>query len=207
MLTSELKERLLEVATVRLAGHPPELREFNRQLHAGLLPVQSTLQLSLTSTGLSWVAVDGFANRQILAFVDAWFRNSNPTQPLPIGADHNGNVEKTPTPRPMSDAVLPECATIEPWIGNARRMANQYIDAWRNAGYEPTRKDAALYIEGEFSTQNMVGSRGTWLSSTYIERHALKGITGRPPGSKIKGKKIPEGERGNLPKNKEALPN
>lgn len=88
------------------------------------------------------------------------------------------------------------------WATKAIDLAKIYIDAWRNAGYSPTKQDAALYVEGVFSTDGIYGDRKQVLDSAYIERHALKGITGKKPGAKSKNPKVPDGLRGKLPTTK-----
>jgi len=88
----------------------------------------------------------------------------------------------------------------ERWKLEAVKLGKAYLAAWRNQSYEPTKQDAALYVEGEFSTHGIYGDRNEVLDAAYIERHALKGITGHPPGFKSKKPKVPEGMRGKLPK-------
>lgn len=89
-----------------------------------------------------------------------------------------------------------------PWAPEAVRLASEYITAWREEGYEPTKQDAALYIEGGFSTRSIYGTRGKVLDAAYIERWGLAGITGRSSGFKSKKPKVPEGSRGKLPARK-----
>ena len=93
-----------------------------------------------------------------------------------------------------------DTATEAKWKTEAVALAMIYIKAWRDAGYEPTKKDAALYVEGELSTSGIYGERKEVLDAAYIERWALEGITGRSPGAKSKKPKVPEGSRGKLPK-------
>lgn len=88
------------------------------------------------------------------------------------------------------------------WTNKARNFAQTYIDEWRKAGFSPTKQDAALYVEGVFSTDGIYGDRGQVLDAAYIERHSLTGITGNKPGSKSKKPKVPDGQRGKLPENK-----
>ncbi len=88
------------------------------------------------------------------------------------------------------------------WTTKAIDLAKVYIDAWRDAGHSPTKQDAALYVEGVFSTDGIYGDRKQVLDSAYIERHALKGITGKKPGAKSKNPKVPDGLRGKLPTTK-----
>ncbi|MBL8420705.1 MAG: hypothetical protein JNK92_08720 [Dechloromonas sp.] len=78
-------------------------------------------------------------------------------------------------------------------------LAKIYLQEWRDAEFEPTKQDVALYLEGELSSQGLTGTRGKFLDQRYIERHYLTGITGRPPGYKLKKPKIPDGQRGGLP--------
>jgi hypothetical protein len=86
-----------------------------------------------------------------------------------------------------------------PWKERAVCLANEYLSAWRNEGYEPTGEDAALYVEGKFSTLGILGVRGEFLDWATIKREALTGITRRKPGAKSKKPKVPKGQRGNLP--------
>ncbi len=78
-------------------------------------------------------------------------------------------------------------------------LAKIYLQEWRDAEYEPTKQDVALYLEGELSSQDLPGIRGKFLDRGYIERHYLIGITGHPPGYKRKKPRIPDGQRGELP--------
>jgi hypothetical protein len=78
-------------------------------------------------------------------------------------------------------------------------LAKIYLQQWRDAEYEPTKQDVALYLEGELSSQGLTGIRGKFLDRGYIERHYLTGITGRPRGYKLKKPNIPDGQRGKLP--------
>jgi hypothetical protein len=86
-----------------------------------------------------------------------------------------------------------------PWANVARRKANEYLLAWRNAGYEPTGEDAALYVEGEFSNLNVFGAQGKVLDRATIKKEALTGITGRKRGARSKKPKVPDGQRGRMP--------
>lgn len=88
------------------------------------------------------------------------------------------------------------------WVEEARKVASEYICAWLKEGYAPTKSDAALYVEGVFSTKGIYGDREETLDRAYIERHGLKGITGNKPGQKSKSPKVPDGMRGKLPNNK-----
>ena len=100
--------------------------------------------------------------------------------------------------RLAASSGAPESAE-PPWKTEAVMLGNKYIKAWRDEGYEPTGADAALYIEGEFSTLGIYGKHKEVLDAAYIYRHALTGITGNKPGHKSKKPKIPEGKRGHLP--------
>jgi hypothetical protein len=90
-------------------------------------------------------------------------------------------------------------AAKEDWIKKAQAIAEGYLVEWRKAGYTPTVADAALYVEGVFSTQGTVNTRRELIDRETIKREALKGITGRKPGERVKGKKIPPEKREGLP--------
>jgi hypothetical protein len=105
---------------------------------------------------------------------------------------------------PTSPATALPVAPI--WKQEAVKLANEYISAWRTKGYEATGEDAALYVEGVFSTREIYGKRGKFLDRATIKREALKGITGRKPGAKTKLSKVPTGQRENLPKNNGGIP-
>lgn len=94
----------------------------------------------------------------------------------------------------------PKTKECKEWIALARELADQHIQAWAAEGHVATKADAALYVEGVFSTKGIYGERGELLDRATIERHALNGITGRKPGQRSKTRRIPEGERGSLPK-------
>ena len=102
-------------------------------------------------------------------------------------------------PSPSGKAQIAAPATKAAWLEKSTAIAEKYISEWRKAGYEPTKSDAALYVEGAFSTDGIYGDRGNVLDAAYIERHALKGITGKRPGEKSKLPKVPDGLRGKLP--------
>lgn len=102
---------------------------------------------------------------------------------------------------PLAMPKASDCKTPD-WIQKAYEVAKHYIGEWRKAGYEPTKQDAALHVEAVFSTEGIYGSNEKVLDRAYIERHALRGITGKRPGHKSKKPKIPSEMREYLPKSK-----
>lgn len=107
----------------------------------------------------------------------------------------------------QSAAAKSDCPQADPtrssakteWTLKARALANEYISAWRAAGYAPTVGDAALYVEGVFSTEDVFNTRGEAIDQETIKREALVGITGRKPGERVNRNKVPEGNRQKLP--------
>ncbi|MEI8363777.1 MAG: hypothetical protein WCG35_11255 [Betaproteobacteria bacterium] len=85
------------------------------------------------------------------------------------------------------------------WLDEARKLAENYIKKWRLNGYEPTAEDAALYVEGEFSTRGIYNTRGKAIERNAIRKEALIGVTGHKKGFKSKKLKVPANKRGKLP--------
>lgn len=102
-------------------------------------------------------------------------------------------------PTPQGQVKTRAKKEVKEWQRKAKELGHTYLAAWRKAGYEPTKQDVALYLEGEFSTLQIYGDREEVLDATYIERHALTGITGNPVGYKSKKPKVPHGVRQKLP--------
>jgi hypothetical protein len=85
------------------------------------------------------------------------------------------------------------------WVAKAKNLGTEYVEAWRAAGYTATVDDAALFVEGVFITEGTFNTRKEAIDRETIKREALVGITGRKPGQRISGKKIPEEKRHRLP--------
>lgn len=83
-------------------------------------------------------------------------------------------------------------ATVTKW-------AIDYLGKWRDAGYNPTKQDVALYVESKLSNSAQTGAMGKILDRAYIERHFLTGITGNRRGHKSSKPKIPTNLRAQLP--------
>lgn len=80
------------------------------------------------------------------------------------------------------------------WIKEAWRVGTIYMNQWRDAGYQPTKDDIGLYVEGYFANNGTHNTTGNIIDRATIIREALTGITGKRRGQKCK-KKIPAGER------------
>ena len=87
----------------------------------------------------------------------------------------------------------------EMWIAEAWKQGTTYMEAWRNAGYEPTIENIGLYVEGVFSNNRTYNTRGNVIDRATIIREALTGITKRGKGTKSRTPNIPDGKAGKLP--------
>lgn len=94
-------------------------------------------------------------------------------------------------PEPPSDAALeaafkgldsvPEAISSSPktcdndWKPEAVKLANEYVDAWRDAGYEPTVANASKYCEVKLFAGGFHGrgGKGDKLLADNIKRNAL----------------------------------
>lgn len=85
------------------------------------------------------------------------------------------------------------------WVQKAKELGTEYMDQWRNAGYEPTVANIALYVEGVFSNTGVYNSRIEVIDKETIIREALTGITGKKAGYKSKKPKIPTDKVEELP--------
>ena len=121
-------------------------------------------------------------------------------------------------PEPPSDAALeaafkgldsvPEAISSSPktcdndWKPEAVKLANEYVDAWRDAGYEPTVANASKYCEVKLFAGGFHGrgGKGDKLLADNIKRNALDeaGI-GRSVGYKSKRPKVPAEKVATLP--------
>lgn len=70
------------------------------------------------------------------------------------------------------------------WKERAIEIANIYKKDMATQGKEVTKKDISLHVEKKLDLEGLKGKRGQKLTALYIERHALKGITGNLPGHK-----------------------
>ena len=85
------------------------------------------------------------------------------------------------------------------WVEKARYQGTIYMDAWRKAGFEPTKADIGLYVEGLFSNDGTHNTNGNIIDKETIIREALTGITGNKQGHKSKRPKIPKDKVSKLP--------
>ena len=90
----------------------------------------------------------------------------------------------------------------EMWVAKAWEHGEIYMEAWREAGYEPTIANIGLYVEGYFSNNKIYNSRNEIIDRATIVREALTGITGNKVGHKTNKLKIPDGKIGQLPEKK-----
>jgi hypothetical protein len=102
---------------------------------------------------------------------------------------------------PVADLSVasPPGAAKTQWTAAARELAISYVEAWREAGFEPTVSDAALFVEGELSSLSIFNTRGTYIDRETIKREALVGITNRSRGERRGTPKVPEGQRQKMP--------
>lgn len=85
------------------------------------------------------------------------------------------------------------------WKIKAIELGPEYINKWRDAGYEPTVDDAAIYCETELYRLKFEGRDGKLLA-TNIRREVLdKARLGRPRGFKSKKPKVPREKVRSLP--------
>lgn len=69
------------------------------------------------------------------------------------------------------------------WGDQAWEIGNEWMLAEeKRTGKRPSIDKIAMYVEGVFSTRNIVGPRGRFLDRETIKREALTGITGRKKG-------------------------
>jgi hypothetical protein len=98
----------------------------------------------------------------------------------------------------VNNKKMPTVNIKEMWVTKAWELGNIYMNKWREAGYEPTKANIGLYIEGVFSSDQVYNSRKEVIDRATIIREALTGITGNKIGHKSK-KPIPAGKAGKLP--------
>jgi len=100
---------------------------------------------------------------------------------------------------PPSRAPVVGGSAKDQWKAQARDLAAKYVEAWRAAGFEPTIKDAALFVEGELFNKSIFNTRGGPIDRETIRRDALGGLTERRAGERRTGPKIPQGQRQKMP--------
>lgn len=120
------------------------------------------------------------------------------TDPLAAEPIYERQARTITAPTARGQETAPR-SVKDKWIERAKELAAEYVTAWRAAGYAPTVADAALYVEAVFSTDGIFNTRGESIDRETIKREALAGITGRKPGERVNGAKIPTGKRESLP--------